>query len=121
MAKITKILFKDRLEKYLSVFNEWKLKWTGVNSRYTTNNQTILSAWNNAVVGMSDEDLNTLAISIKKAMYSACESDWHKTTKYKWITPQFFLREDKREFWLTEYQVNYNVKKQKPFKPNRYV
>lgn len=121
MSKIKNILFKERLERYLTVFNEWKLKWTGIQSRYTIKNQEILRAWNDTVRGMSDKELDDLAISIKKAMYSACESSWHKESNYKWITPHFFLREDKLQHWLAEYQANFHVRKHNPFKKNRYV
>ena len=121
MGKIKNILFKERLEGYLSVFNQWKLKWTGIKSRYTIRNQDILKAWNESVEGMSSDDIDHMAVSIKKAMYAACESDWHKESNYRWITPHFFLREDKREHWLGEYTANIHIKKHKPFNRERYV
>ena len=109
------------MEKYLTVFNEWKAKWTGINSKYSIRNEMIKRAWNKAVDGMSDEDINSMAKDIRRAMYAACNSEWHKESKFKWITPELFLRADKLEYWVNQYITEHHKPNTKPFQKKRYV
>ena len=115
------IKHKDRLTRYLEVFNVIKLKYTGIRSKYTVRNKEIVSAWNKCVTGMKDPDIDELAKDIVKAIYASVHSDWHKETKYKYITPQFFLRDNKREYWLNEYITNHHKPDTKPFNKQRFV
>ena len=115
------IMYKERLEKYLVVFNELKLKYTGINSRYSINNKKIVTAWNKAVDGLKSDELDMMAMDIVKGLEASCKSDWHKENKWVWITPELLLRADKREFWVNNYISNHHVNKSTPFKKNRYV
>ena len=115
------IIHRDRLEKYLIVFNELKFKYTGIESRCSIRNKKITQAWEKAVNGMSDSDIDSMAKDIVKAIYAACHSEWHKENKFKWITPEIFLRADKLEYWTNDYISNHHVNIAKPFVKNRYV
>jgi hypothetical protein len=116
-----KIEYKDRLIKYLEVFNAMKYKYTGISSRFSIKNKLIVSAWNKQVKGVSPDDLNEMARDIVKAIYAACHSEWHKENKYKYITPQFFLRQDKMEFWLNEYISNHHARISRQSNKQRFV
>ena len=110
------IIFEERFEKYIEVFNSLKKKYTGINSSFTPKNKTLQKAWNQCVDGLSETELDDLAKDIVKAMYGAIKSDWHKDSKYRFIQPELFLRADKREWWLSIYQSEHYVKKSTPFK-----
>lgn len=116
-----KIIYEDRFNKYLIVFNKLKLKYTGINSRCSPKNKKTISAWNKATDGLDNSELDNLAKDIVKAIYSACHSDWHRESKFKWITPELFLRADKLDFWVNSYISEHYVKKSKPFKKDRFV
>jgi len=116
-----KIIYEDRFKRYLIVFNELKLKYTGINSRCSPKNKKTISAWNKAVDGLDEKELNSLAKDIVKAIYAACHSEWHRESKFKWITPELFLRADKLDFWVDSYTSDHHINKPKPFKRDRYV
>lgn len=119
--KVSKVLHEDRLCRYLDVFNQWKLKYTGIKSKYSIKNEIIKRAWNRQVEGMSGDDIDDMAKSIRKAVYAACMSDWHKESKFRWITPELFLRQDKIDYWENEYITHHHKPDSKPFQRKRYV
>jgi hypothetical protein len=118
---VKKILHKDRLERYLTVFNAWKKKYTGIKSKYSIRNKMITGAWNKQVEGMSDSDLDDMARDIRKAVYAACNSEWHKESNFKWITPELFLRQDKLDYWVNAYITDHHKPDTKPFKKQRFA
>jgi len=106
---------QDLLERYLKMFNGLKEKFVNQRSSVTIKNKKVVLAWNKFIEDVSEEDLINIYIpDIRKAIEAACKSDWHKDSKYRSITPEFFLRADKREWWVDVYNSEHSapVKKQ---------
>lgn len=113
--KKNNIVRQDFLERYLVMFNGLKEKFVNQRSSVTINNKKVVLAWNKFIEDVSEEDLINIYIpDIKKAIEAACKSAWHKDSKYRSITPEFFLRADKREWWVDVYNSEHStpVKKQ---------
>lgn len=110
-----KIVRQDLLERYLAMFNGLKEKFVNQRSSVTIKNKKVVEDWNKFIEEVHEDDLiNTHIPDIKKAIEAACKSEWHKNSKYRSITPSFFLRADKREWWLDVYNSEHStpIKKQ---------
>ena len=105
-----KIVRQDLLERYLAMFNGLKEKFVNQRSSVTIKNKKVVEAWNKFMDGVSKEDLINIYIpDIRKAIEAACKSEWHKDSKYRSITPEFFLRADKREWWVDVYNSEHSA------------